>query len=72
MLTFEQEEELILTGPKQGLAPVDAIYVEIDLKTKGAGKHKEGKQLSKGYVEMKSESCMEKVTLLSLCLVRWW
>ncbi|GJN36344.1 hypothetical protein PR202_gb25193 [Eleusine coracana subsp. coracana] len=55
MLTFQQEEQLILTGPKRGLALIDAIYIEIDLKIKGAGKQKKDKQPSKGYTEVKND-----------------
>jgi hypothetical protein len=66
MLTFEQEEQLILTGPKRGFALIDAIYIETDLKIKDAGKQKKDKQLSKGYVEMGSGSCMEGYTIDSM------
>lgn len=46
---FLQDDSLILTGPKRGLALMDDIYFEIDLKIKGGRKRKD-KQLSKGYV----------------------
>lgn len=52
VLTIQQGEKLILTGPKRGLALLDAIFIEIDLKIKGAGKQKKDKQLSKGFVEV--------------------
>ncbi|CAL5021945.1 unnamed protein product [Urochloa decumbens] len=40
------KDELILTGPKRGLALIDAIYFEVDLKIKG-GPGQKDKQLSK-------------------------
>ncbi|TVU18353.1 hypothetical protein EJB05_34444, partial [Eragrostis curvula] len=52
LLCLEQDEELILTGPKRGLALIDAIYIEVDLMIKGEGKRKKDKQLSKGYLTL--------------------
>ncbi|GJM94309.1 hypothetical protein PR202_ga10946 [Eleusine coracana subsp. coracana] len=49
--TCSQDESLILTGPKRGLALIDAVYFEVDLKIKGGRKQKD-KQLSKGYVAL--------------------
>ncbi|TVT99667.1 hypothetical protein EJB05_54956, partial [Eragrostis curvula] len=49
-IVLNKDEELILTGPKRGLALIDAIYIEIDLMIKGEGKLKNDKQLSKGYL----------------------
>ena len=42
---------MILTGPKQGLALLDAMYVEIDLKIKG--RHGQDRELSKGVLFIK-------------------
>ena len=45
---FAQDTRLILTGPKQGLALLDAMHVEIDLKIKG--RHGQDRELSKGVL----------------------
>ncbi|KAK3140967.1 hypothetical protein QOZ80_5AG0408350 [Eleusine coracana subsp. coracana] len=50
-LILSKDESLILTGPKRGLALIDAVYFEVDLKIKGGRKQKD-KQLSKGYVAL--------------------
>ena len=42
---------MILTGPKQGLALLDAMHVEIDLKIKG--RHGQDRELSKGVLFIK-------------------
>ncbi|TVT99670.1 hypothetical protein EJB05_54959, partial [Eragrostis curvula] len=51
-IVLNKDEELILTGPKRGLALIDAIYIEVDLMIKGEGKRKKDKQLSKGYLTL--------------------
>lgn len=43
---------MILTGPKRGLALLDAMYVEIDLKIKGR-RHGQDRELSKGVLFIK-------------------
>ncbi|CAN6331206.1 unnamed protein product [Urochloa humidicola] len=50
-LILSKDESLILTGPKRGLALMDDIYFEMDLKIKG-GQRRKDKQLSKGYLEL--------------------
>ncbi|CAO2038337.1 unnamed protein product [Urochloa humidicola] len=46
-----KDGSLILTGPKRGLALIDAIYFEVDLKIKG-GRGQKDKQLSKGLLTL--------------------
>jgi hypothetical protein len=48
---FSQDESLIVTGPKQGLALMADIYFEMDLKIKG-GRRQKDKQLSKGFLTL--------------------
>ncbi|KAK3137744.1 hypothetical protein QOZ80_5BG0456610 [Eleusine coracana subsp. coracana] len=56
-IILTKDEELILIGPKRGLALTDAIYFEIDLKIKGDdGQRKNDKQLSKGYLTLNGVS----------------
>lgn len=50
-LILTKDESLIVTGPKRGLALLDDIYFEIDLKIKGVGGQRD-KQLSKGYLTL--------------------
>ncbi|TVU18344.1 hypothetical protein EJB05_34434 [Eragrostis curvula] len=45
------EDQLILTGPKRGLALIDAIYFEMDLKIKGE-QGQQDKELSKGFLRL--------------------
>ncbi|CAN6251585.1 unnamed protein product [Urochloa humidicola] len=46
-----KDGSLILTEPKRGLALIDAIYFEVDLKIKG-GRGQKDKQLSKGLLTL--------------------
>ena len=48
---FAQDTRLILYGPKRGLALLDAMHVEIDLKIKG--RHGQDRELSKGVLLIK-------------------
>ncbi|XP_066363547.1 uncharacterized protein [Miscanthus floridulus] len=50
-LINSKDTPLILTGPKRGLALLDAMYVEIDLKIKG--RHGQDRELSKGVLFIK-------------------
>ncbi|CAN6238401.1 unnamed protein product [Urochloa humidicola] len=49
-LVGSKDESLILTGPKRGLALIDDIYVETDLKVKDHGG--QDRQLSKGVLDI--------------------
>jgi hypothetical protein len=49
MLTSLQDDLLLLTGPKRGLALIDAVYFEMNLMIKGDQGQKD-KQLTKGYL----------------------
>ncbi|TVU18347.1 hypothetical protein EJB05_34437, partial [Eragrostis curvula] len=49
-LVLSKDESLILTGPKRGLALIDGIYFEVNLKVKCGGRKHKDKQLSKGFL----------------------
>ncbi|KAL6864803.1 hypothetical protein ACP4OV_015954 [Aristida adscensionis] len=49
-LITSEDESLILTGPKRGIASIDDTYVEFDLKIK---EDQQDKELSKGYVSIR-------------------
>ncbi|KAL6619824.1 hypothetical protein ACP70R_034963 [Stipagrostis hirtigluma subsp. patula] len=51
-LINSEDESLIMTGPKRGIASIDDTYVEIDLKIKDHREQKD-KELSKGYVSIR-------------------
>jgi hypothetical protein len=54
MYIVSQDESLVLTGPKRGLALISYNYIETDLKIKD---HQgEDRELSKGYLMIKCAS----------------
>ncbi|GJN36319.1 hypothetical protein PR202_gb25168 [Eleusine coracana subsp. coracana] len=63
-----EDQSLILTGPKRGLALIDDAYVEIDLKIKSQGE--QDKELSKGFVEIEgiARRWLDKCIIESECL----
>ncbi|CAL4941798.1 unnamed protein product [Urochloa decumbens] len=63
-LLKSQDDVLLLAGPKRGLALIDAVYVEMDLKIKD-DQGQNDKQLSKGFLTLKSppSSLWDKMTV---------
>jgi hypothetical protein len=68
MYIVSQDESLVLTGPKRGLALISYNYIETDLKIKD---HQlEDRELSKGYLMIKcaSRRSLEKCVVESVSL----
>ncbi|KAL6864804.1 hypothetical protein ACP4OV_015955 [Aristida adscensionis] len=63
-LISSADDQLILTGPKRGLALVDAIYFEMDLKIKGDQGQKY-KEFSKGFIDLDGRNLREKMSVQS-------